>query len=139
MPTGEQARRLRRFSGACRSVFNRALALQRERQRQGDSHLGYAAPCRQLTAWPDPQQVRLDQDNGRIFLPKLGWLRYRASRDVLGEVRNVTVSQSGGKWFASIQTQRELPTLAGTFCTKPRRRSAETTRSYALRICRYGI
>jgi len=27
---------------------------------------------------------------------------------VLGEVRNVTVSQSGGKWFASIQTQREV-------------------------------
>jgi putative transposase len=38
----------------------------------------------------------------------LGWLRYRKSRDVLGEVRNVTVSQSGGKWFASIQTQREI-------------------------------
>jgi putative transposase len=26
----------------------------------------------------------------------------------LGEVRNVTISQSGGKWFASIQTQREI-------------------------------
>jgi putative transposase len=26
----------------------------------------------------------------------------------LGEVRNVTISQSGGKWFASIQTQCEV-------------------------------
>jgi putative transposase len=42
------------------------------------------------------------------LLPKLGWLRYRNSRDVLGQVRNVTVSQSGGKWFIAIQTQREL-------------------------------
>jgi len=58
--------------------------------------------------YPDPKQIKLDQINDRIFLPKLGWLRYRNSRDVLGEVRNVTVSQSGGKWFASIQTQREV-------------------------------
>ena len=58
--------------------------------------------------YPDPKQIKLDQPNGRIFLPKLGWLRYRHSRDVLGEVRNVTVSQSGGKWFVSIQTRREV-------------------------------
>lgn len=58
--------------------------------------------------YPDPKQIKLDQANDRILLPKLGWIRYRNSRDVLGEVRNVTVSQSGGKWFASIQTQREV-------------------------------
>ena len=58
--------------------------------------------------YPDSKQIKLDQGNDRIYLPKLGWLRYRNSRDVLGEVRNVTVSQSGGKWFASIQTQREV-------------------------------
>jgi putative transposase len=65
--------------------------------------------------YPDAKQIKLDQGNDRLFLPKLGWLRYRNSRDVLGEVRNVTVSQSGGKWFASIQTQRDveppLPTV----------------------------
>ena len=59
--------------------------------------------------YPDPKQIKLDQVNGRIFLPKLGWLRYRNSRDTLGELRNVTVTQSGGKWFASIQTRREVP------------------------------
>ena len=58
--------------------------------------------------YPDPKQIRLDQDNSRIFLPKLGWLRYRNSRDVLGELRNVTVSQFGDKWFVSIQTRREV-------------------------------
>ena len=58
--------------------------------------------------YPDPKQIKLDQSNDRICLPKLGSLRYRNSRDVLGEVRNITVSQSGGKWFASIQTQREV-------------------------------
>ncbi|MDP3840998.1 MAG: transposase [Oxalobacteraceae bacterium] len=64
--------------------------------------------CGDSFRYPDPKQIRLDQANSRIFLPKLGWLRYRNSRDVLGELRNVTVSQSGGKWFISIQTQREV-------------------------------
>jgi len=58
--------------------------------------------------YPDPKQIKLDQANNRLFLPKLGWMRYRNSRDALGEVRNATVSQSGGKWFVSIQTQREV-------------------------------
>jgi putative transposase len=57
--------------------------------------------------YPDPKQIKLDQGNSRIFLPKLGWLRYRNSRQVLGDVKNVTVSQRAGKWFVSIQTERE--------------------------------
>lgn len=55
-----------------------------------------------------PQGIKLDHGNSRVFLPKLGWLRYRNSRDVLGEVNNVTVNQSCGKWFVSIQTEREV-------------------------------
>ena len=55
-----------------------------------------------------PQGFKLDQANSRIFLPKLGWLRYRNSREVLGTVKNVTVSNRNGKWFVSIQTEREV-------------------------------
>ncbi|WP_438514985.1 RNA-guided endonuclease InsQ/TnpB family protein [Craterilacuibacter sp.] len=55
-----------------------------------------------------PQGCKLDQGNSRIFLPKLGWLRYRNSREVLGAVKNVTVSLHAGKWFVSIQTEREV-------------------------------
>jgi putative transposase len=58
--------------------------------------------------YPDPKQIELDQANSRIKLPKLGWLRYRNSREVLGAVRNVTVSNRNGKWFVSIQTEREV-------------------------------
>lgn len=29
----------------------------------------------------------LDQENSRIFLPKLGWIRYRNSREVISEVK----------------------------------------------------
>ena len=58
--------------------------------------------------YPDPKQIKLDQANDRLCLPKLGWVRFRNSRNVLGELRNVTVSQYGGKWYVSIQTQREV-------------------------------
>lgn len=58
--------------------------------------------------YPDPKQIKLDHPNGRIFLPKLGWLRYRNSRDALGVLKQVTVSGRSGKWFVSIQTEREV-------------------------------
>ena len=160
MPTGEQQRQMRRFAGSCRFVFNKALALQKQRFERGEKKLGYAALCKELTGWrngaetpwlsdapihplqqtlkdleraysnffakradfprfkkkgqsdsfryPDPKQIKLDQGNARVFLPKLGWLRFRQSRDVLGAVKNITVSQSRGKWFVSIQTEREV-------------------------------
>ncbi len=40
MPTGEQQRQMRRFAQACRFVFNKALALQKERHERGDKKLG---------------------------------------------------------------------------------------------------
>jgi len=58
--------------------------------------------------YPDSQQFKLDQANDRIFLPKLGWVRYRNSREVMGELCNATVSSNGKKWFVSIQTEREV-------------------------------
>ena len=160
MPNGEQQRDMRRFAGACRFVYNKALALQKENHEAGNKYIGYVPMAANLPIWkrepdtvwlketpsqalqhalkdldkaysnffakradfprfkkkdsgdafryPDPKQIKFDQTNDRILLPKLGWIRYRNSRDILGEVRNVTISQSGGKWFASIQTQREV-------------------------------
>lgn len=50
-PTGEQQRRMLRFAGSCRFVFNRALALQKERYEHGEKKLGYARLCKLLTEW----------------------------------------------------------------------------------------
>jgi len=151
---------MRRFAGSCRFIFNRALALQKERYEKSEKKLNYAELCKLLTKWrncediswlkeapvhplqqtlkdleraysnffakrasfprfkkkgkgggfryPDPKQIKLEPSNSRIFLPKLGWLRYRNSRDVLGRVKQVTVSIRSGKWFLSIQTEREV-------------------------------
>ena len=150
---------MRRFAGACRFVFNRALALQNENHEAGNKYVSYTKMASWLIEWkshPDtqwlkdtpsqplqqslkdlergyknffqkraafprfkkrgqndafryPQGVKLDQTNNRISLPKLGWIRYRNSREVIGEVKNVTVIQSCGKWYVSIQTEYEVP------------------------------
>lgn len=157
-PNGQQERDMRRFAGACRFVFNRALALQNENYEAGNKYIPYTKMASWLIEWkshPDtqwlkdapsqplqqslkdlergyknffqkraafprfkkhgqndafryPQGVKLDQLNNRIWLPKLGWIRYRNSREVIGEVKNVTVSQSCGKWYVSIQTEYEV-------------------------------
>lgn len=55
-----------------------------------------------------PQGIKLDENNSRIYLPKLGWVRYRKSRDITGRIKNVTVSQRAGGWYISIQTEQEI-------------------------------
>ncbi|MBE1721210.1 IS200/IS605 family element transposase accessory protein TnpB [Escherichia coli] len=159
-PDGQQEREMRRFAGACRFVFNRALARQNENHEAGNKYIPYGKMASWLVEWKNatetqwlkdspsqplqqslkdlerayknffqnraafprfkkrgqndafryPQGVKLDQENSRIFLPKLGWMRYRNSRQVTGVVKNVTVSQSCGKWYISIQTEREVST-----------------------------
>lgn len=151
---------MRRFTGSCRFVFNRALALQNGNYEAGNKFIPYTKMASWLVEWKNspemqwlkdapsqplqqslkdleraytnffqkraafprfkkrgqndafryPQGVKLDQKNSRIFLPKLGWLRYRNSRQVTGIVKNVTVSQSCGKWYISIQTESEVST-----------------------------
>ncbi len=51
MPTGEQARKMRQFAGACRFVFNKALALQQENHATGGKFMGYVSMAKRLTEW----------------------------------------------------------------------------------------
>ena len=55
-----------------------------------------------------PQGCKLEQHNNRLYLPKIGWVRYRNSRNVVGEIKNVTVSKKCGRFYVSIQTQCEV-------------------------------
>ena len=57
-----------------------------------------------------PQGCKLEQHNSRIYLPKIGWVRYRNSRKTIGTIKNVTVTAKCGKWFVSIQTEFEVET-----------------------------
>ena len=51
MPNGRQAQQMRRFADACRFVYNKALALQKERYERGEKKLRYAELSKLLTEW----------------------------------------------------------------------------------------
>jgi putative transposase len=55
--------------------------------------------------FPDPKQIMFR--DGEIFLPKSRWVEMVAHREIVGAVKNVTVSLSGNHWYASIQVERE--------------------------------
>jgi putative transposase len=52
-----------------------------------------------------PQGFKVEQGNGRIFLPKIGWVRYRNSRRIEGKQKQVTVSRSHDGWYFSVQVE----------------------------------
>jgi len=55
-----------------------------------------------------PQGFKQDESNARIFLPKIGWVRYRKSRDTKGTAKQVTISLQAGQWYVAVQTEREV-------------------------------
>jgi len=155
----EQEILFRQQAGCCRFVWNKALALQKERLDSGKKVLRYVEIAKLLTGWKKeeetvwlaetqsqtmqqtlkfldkaikeafdkknqkrfprfkkkgkstdsfryPQGFKLD--GNRIFLPKIGWVRFIKSREIEGSLRNVTVSRRGDHWYVSIQTEREI-------------------------------
>lgn len=60
----------------------------------------------QHDSFRSPQGFKIE--NNLIFLPKIGWIRYFKSRDILGTPKNVTVSRKGKYWFVSVQTEQEV-------------------------------
>ena len=53
-----------------------------------------------------PQGFKVDENNSRVYLPKIGWVSYRKSRLVFGTPKQMTISCKCGKWYVSIQTER---------------------------------
>ena len=47
-------------------------------------------------------------DGKRVFLPKVGWVNFRKSQEIIGKPKNVTVSKNGRHWFISVQIEQEV-------------------------------
>lgn len=47
--------------------------------------------------------------NGRIRLPKIGWINYVNHRKLIGEVKRITIIKECGRWYASVLC--EIPDL----------------------------
>jgi len=51
--------------------------------------------------------------NSCVWIPKLGFVELRLSREVRGEAKSITVSRRAGKWFVSILTKSEMQETGG--------------------------
>jgi len=158
-PNSRQAKKMSQFAGCNRLVWNKALAIQKEKldkenkiykypelasmlvewKREhkflADTHsqtyqqtlksldraLGDAFNKKNLKKFPVfakkglkdsfcyPQGFKVQQHNSRIYLPKIGWICYRNSRNIEGTAKNITVSRNCGKWYVSVQVEIEIP------------------------------
>ena len=86
---------LKNLSQALKEAFDRTLPKQFPKFKKKG----------QRDSFRYPQGFKIDNDNGRIFLPKIGWVRYNKSQDIVGEAKNVTVSKKAQYWFVSIQVE----------------------------------
>ena len=157
-PNSHQTKKMAQFAGCNRLIWNKALALQKEKLETDKKIYKYTELAEMLVEWKKeqkflnethsqtyqqtlksldralieafnknnskkfpvfkkkglkdsfkyPQGCKLEQQDSRIYLPKLGWVCYRKSRSVEGDVKNVTVSKNCGKWYVSIQVEVEI-------------------------------
>ncbi|MBB2199483.1 IS200/IS605 family element transposase accessory protein TnpB [Gluconacetobacter sp. 1c LMG 22058] len=89
--------------------------LDRAYQNFFSGRTGYPSPRRKglhdSFRFPDPVSLRVERtgkSTGRVKLPKLGWVAFRGWYDLLGVIRNITISRRAGQWFASVQWEREV-------------------------------
>jgi putative transposase len=94
-PIHPQQQVLRRLDEAYRRFFSKAGGFPSFKKRGEEPGIRF----------PDPKQFSMDAANGRIKLPKLGWVRLRMSQPVEGVLRNVSITRKGSKWFASLQVE----------------------------------
>ena len=62
-PGGQQEREMRRFAGACRFVFNRALALQNENHEAGNKYIPYGKMASWLVEWKNATETQWLKDS----------------------------------------------------------------------------
>jgi putative transposase len=53
-----------------------------------------------------PPKVRIVDD--RVYLPRIGWIRFRLSQTIRGEIRGITVKCHAERWFLHVLTAFEL-------------------------------
>ena len=62
-----------------------------------------------------PQGFKIDETGKQIYLPGIGFVKYRRSRYIEGKAKNITVIRKADGWYVSIQTEyeKEVPVHQG--------------------------
>lgn len=63
----------------------------------------------------NPQGFRIEQGRDRIFIPKVGEVKYRNSRPVEGTVKSITVSKRAEHWYVSVLCEVDMQEREKTF------------------------
>jgi len=80
------------LSRAFKNFFERRADLPRFKSKRGKQSIQY------------PQHTKIDKD--KLYLPKNGWVKVNFHRQIIGEVKTVTVScNKSGHYYASILTE----------------------------------
>jgi len=53
----------------------------------------------------DPQRIKIEGKKVRI--PKIGWVKFRKSRELIGKLKNTMVVEKSGKWYVIFQCEIE--------------------------------
>jgi putative transposase len=55
-----------------------------------------------------PQRVRTE--NGKVYVPKVGWVRIRQSREIEGKTKSATFKRDAtGRWYVALTTEFDMP------------------------------
>lgn len=59
-----------------------------------------------------PQGVRVE--GSKVYLPKIGWVKFRKSKEILGDINETTILQEGSDWFVSFSCEyhKQIPEKA---------------------------
>lgn len=96
---------LKDLDGAYAAFFaGRARYPQYRRKGESDAFRLKGISCR---------TERLNAKWGQVYVPKLGFVKFRASRAILGEIKSVTFSRRDG-WWVSFAAERPAEALAGS-------------------------
>ena len=108
-PSQPQQQTLKNLARAIKDAFDKASAKKFPKFKKKFVH--------DSMRYPQPEHIQFDlkpQDaQGRkvfpkIYLPMIGWVKFRKSCIIGGEIRNVTVSRAGGHWYVAIQIEKEI-------------------------------
>lgn len=100
IPVHSQQQTLRRLDEAYQRFFARVKAGQTSGFPRF-KRLGEDPGLR----FPDPKQFKLDVPDGRLHLLKVGWLRLRLSKVVIGARKNASLTREGSDWFCAIEVE----------------------------------
>jgi putative transposase len=67
----------------------------------------FKAKSKMRDSFTIPQRWKLRR--GAVYIPKVGWVRWRKYRALQGKPKHITITQDGDQWYCSVTCEVEIP------------------------------